>query len=191
MPDPPAMLLIGLYNNIGATYLDLDRQADASPHLAKAAELASDWLGPEDPTTLTILINLASLQAQLGEPAAAAQVFERVVRARETLLGPDAFDTLVTRHGLYTAVLATGDAARAAESFAALLDDCRTVLGDHWLTAAAHVSCASALRAQGRADEALPHAEAAADLFTRLLGPDHSRTTTASQMARELRESPP
>ncbi len=191
MPDPPAMLLIGLHNNIGATYLDLDRQADASPHLARAAELASDWLGPEDPTTLTILVNLASLRSQLGDPAGAVEVFERVVRAREALLGPAAYDTLVTRHGLYTAVLAAGDAPRAADAFAALLDDCRDALGEHWLTAAAHVSCANALRAHGRTAEALDHADAGAALFTDLLGPDHPRTATAAEMVRELRAARP
>lgn len=187
MTDAPRMLRIGLHNNIGATYLDLGRDAEAGPHLTTAADLASDWLGPDDPTTLILLGNLASFRTKSGDAAGAAEAFERVVGAHMARLGPVASDTLMARHGLQTARLAEGRAEDAAAGFAALVADCRAALGTgHWLTAASHVSHASALEALGRSGEAHAEAVVGAELFRELFGPDHPRTTTARDLAARL-----
>lgn len=187
MADAPRMLRIGLHNNIGATYLDLGRDAEAGPHLTTAADLASDWLGPEDPTTLILLSNLASFRARSGDARGAAETFERIVGAHMARLGPVAIDTLTARHGLHTARLAEGKADEAAAGFEALVLDCRTALGTgHWLTAASHVSYASGLEALGRTGEAHIQATIGAELFREVLGPDHARTTTAQDFASRL-----
>ena len=191
MDERPRMLLIGLHNNIGATYLDLGRLEEAGPHLRSAGEMASEWIGPENPTTLMLLGNLASLRSRLGDAVGAGEVFERIVRARTALLGATAFDTLQARHGLHTAVAAQGNHAGAAEGFAGLLADCVAGLGNiHWLTAATRVSYARALQQLGRAHEALEQARLGAEAFDATLGPDHPRTTSAREMVRELTPSP-
>ncbi len=194
MDEPPRMLLIGLHNNIGATYLDLRRLSDASPHLTRASEMASDWIGPDDPTTLVLLANLASLRSRLGDPAGAAEVFERIVRTRTEQVGATAPDTLQARHGLYTAVMGRGeqgDAERAAGGFAALLADCTSSLGEaHWLTAATHISYAKVLEELDHTHEALRHARRGAEAFEITLGPDHDRTTSARELVRKLENAP-
>ncbi|RMH23632.1 MAG: hypothetical protein D6693_11175 [Planctomycetota bacterium] len=187
MPGAPAMLVMGLHNNIGATYLDLERYADASPHLEKAASMAADWFGPDDPTTLTILANVASLRSKLGDSAGAIDAFERIVAARTTLMGPEVYDTLIARHGLWSAHLAGADAAGAEAGFTDLLGACERGLGsDHWLTGATLVSRAKARQALGRLPEARRDAERGRDLFMALLGPDHARTNTAAALVAEL-----
>ncbi len=187
MPDAPVMLRMGLHNNIGATYLDLERYADASPHLEQAASMAADWFGPDDPTTLTILANVASLRSKLGDTAGAAEAFERIVAARTALMGPEVYDTLIARHGLWSAHLAGGDAAAAEAGFTDLLAGCERGVGpDHWLTGATLISRAKARQALGRLPEARDDAVRGRDLFTALLGPDHARTTTAAALMAEL-----
>src|SRR5262249_37289132 len=76
LTDPPRMTLLGLYNNIGATYQDLNCEREAEPYLHRAAELAAEWLGPENPDTLTIQANLAGLEAKLGDPLQGAAIYE-------------------------------------------------------------------------------------------------------------------
>lgn len=187
MDEPPRMLLIGLHNNIGATYLDLGRLEEAGPHLSSASAMASDWIGPEDPTTLMLLGNLASLRSRLGDPAGAEEVFERIVRARTALLGPTAFDTLQARHGLHTAVAAQGRHADAVDGFEGLLADCVGALGlNHWMTAATRISYARALQGVSRPAEALEQATLGAAVYQDVLGPEHPRTTSARDMVREL-----
>lgn len=187
MPDAPAVLVMGLHNNIGATYLDLERHAEASPHLEKAASMAADWFGPHDPNTLTVLSNAASLRSKLGDSAGAIEAFERIVAARSALMGPEVYDTLIARHGLWTAHLAGGDAARAEAGFTELLAGCERGLGpEHWLTGATLISRATALKALGRLSEGREDAARGRDLFMALLGPEHARTTTAAALLAEL-----
>jgi tetratricopeptide (TPR) repeat protein len=184
MPDAPAVLLMGLHNNIGATFLDLERHAEASPHLEKAASMAAGWFGPDDPTTLTILANAASLRSKLGDTAGAVGAFERIVAARTALMGPEAYDTLIARHGLWSAHLAGGDAARAEDGFTELFGACERGLGsEHWLTGATLLSRARAREGLGRADDARADAARAHALFLALLGADHPRTRAAAELA--------
>jgi tetratricopeptide (TPR) repeat protein len=187
MPDAPTMLLIGLHNNIGATYLDLERPADAAPHLEKASALAQDWFGPDDPTALILLSNLASLRSDLGDADGAIEAFGRVVAGLTELVGPEAYDTLIARQGLWTAHLSRGDAAGAEAGFAELVAGCERGLGaDHWLTAACLVSHAKALQSLGRLPEARAAAGRGHAVFLAVLGPEHSRTSTAGALVAEL-----
>ena len=43
--EVPRLTLLGLCNNIGATYQDLDRDREAAPYLARAAALADETAG--------------------------------------------------------------------------------------------------------------------------------------------------
>lgn len=187
MPDPPTMLLMGLHNNIGATYLDFEDHAAAAPHLERASELAQGWFGPDDLSSLILLSNVASLRSDMGDTDGAIEAFGRVVAGLTGLMGAEAYDTLIARQGLWTAHFNGGDAAGAEAGFADLVDACERGLGgEHWLTAAAMLSHARALHAQGRLAEARARAEGARGVFLGLLGADHVRTTTAAGLVAEL-----
>jgi tetratricopeptide (TPR) repeat protein len=186
-PDTPRMTRLGLHNNIGATLQDLDRDAEAEPHLRTAVEMAHALFGPEHPWTLTIESNLASLESDLGRPDEALAAFQRVVDGQTALLGPDAVDTLTARHGYWSAMRKAGRPDEAAAGFSQLLDDVTAALGaEHSLTAQTEISLAHALADAGRVDEALPHARAAEQRLTALYGAENPRATGARQLVESL-----
>lgn len=190
MPDAPRMTLLGLHNNIGATMQDLRREHDAAPHLRVAADLAYESLGAEHPATLTIRGNLAGLEAKIGNPLRAAELYEEVVKVQASLFGADALSTLTARYGRWNALRLAGRPSEAAAGFGTLLEDMTRALGDpHWLTNQTRVTLARVLLDSGRAGEAMVHAERGLEHFLALYGPEHSRAQTASQLVDEIRVS--
>src|SRR5690606_29712790 len=159
----------------------------AAPYLREASDLAEKWLGPDNPATLTLMANRAGLEARLGDPARAAEIYRAVVDARASLLGESAHDTLTARHGLYNSLNLAGRHAEAADGFAALVADAEDSLGeDHWLAAQAHLSLATALRDSGDPLPAPPRAARAHARFLALFGPDLPRTQSAAALESEL-----
>jgi tetratricopeptide (TPR) repeat protein len=188
IPDPPHMVLLGLYNNIGATYQDLNREREAEPYLRRAVELASEWLGPESDDTLTIKANLASLEAKLGDPLEGAAVYETLIDARTRQLGPDALGTLTARYGYWDCLWLAREFDEAAEGYTALLPDMVRALGEtHWLTIQTRASLAHALRDGGHPDQALLWAKLAAEQFEALYGRSHARTINAVELFNQLK----
>lgn len=187
LPDEPRMLLIGLSNNIGATYQDMGQYADAAPYLRRAADLASQEFGAENPVTLTIQANLAGLEARVGDPMRAAELYASVARAQTTLLGPNAFDTLAARYGHSNSNLLGGRSAEAVDGFEMLLPDVESALGArHWLTGQTHSSLAVALQRIGRIDEATVHARSAVEIFEEIYESGHSRLDSARALLQSL-----
>lgn len=187
IPDPPRMILIGLNNNIGATYQGLNRDREAVPYLRRAAELASKWFVEDDPNRWTLQGNLASLEAEVGDPLVAAKLFEDVIQARTRILGPDSHDTMSARFGYWNALWIAKKFDDAASGYAALLPECARALGDkHWLTIQTRASLARTLHDGGRTEEALPYAQQAAAEFLALYGPDHPRTRTSTMMLADI-----
>jgi len=110
-----------------------------------------------------------------------------VVERQTRILGPDAHDTLNSRHGLWSSAWKAGRFEEAAAGFEELLADAERALGaDHWLTAQTRASLAHALADGGHAKEALVHARAAAESLAAQYGPDHPRTRNAQALATEL-----
>jgi tetratricopeptide (TPR) repeat protein len=191
MPSVAPITLLGLENNIGATLQDLERNAAAEPHLAAAAEHARKALGEDHPATLTIRSNLAGLMADNGRPLEAMEQYADVAERQARVLGPDAYDTLNSRHGLWSSAWKAGLNEQAAGGFEELLADAERALGDHWLTAQTQASLAHALADGGHAEQALPHARAAALALTASYGADHPRTRNAAALTAELEERTP
>lgn len=188
LPDQPRMTVLGLCNNIGATYQDLNQPEAAAPYLRRAASLAADWLGPESPGTLTIQANLAGLEAKLGDPGRAAELYDAVVKARTRTLGPAAFDTLASRYGYWDCLRIAERYGEAAAGLAALLPEVEGSLGEkHWLATQTRATLARTLLDGGRAAEALPYAERAAGEFVALYGPDHARSRTTTALLESIR----
>lgn len=186
-PDEPRMTLLGLENNVGATLQDLDRNAEAEPHLRASAEMAAELLGPQHPATLTIEANVAGLQADLGQTDTALETFTRVIEGQTALFGAQAQDTLTSRHGYWSALLKAQRAAEAAAGFTQLLADVTAALGaQHSLAAQTEISLAHALVDAGRAAEALPHAQAAQQQLTALFGADNPRAAGARALVESI-----
>ncbi|MCE9592998.1 MAG: serine/threonine-protein kinase [Planctomycetes bacterium] len=187
-PEPARFAQLGLYNNIGATYQDLERNAEAEPYLLRAAEIAANLLGPGDDGTLTLESNLAGLAADLGRPAEAAERYAHVITAREALNGPRAFETLNARHGYWSSRRKAGAHAEAVEGFLQLSSDVRDALGaEHSLAEQCELSLARALVDADRAADALPHAEWARERMLARYGAEHPRTKTATELVEALR----
>ncbi|MCC6408379.1 MAG: tetratricopeptide repeat protein, partial [Planctomycetes bacterium] len=180
---------LGLCNNIGATLQDLERNADAEPYLRRAATIAADVLGPDHEGTLTIQVNLAGLESDLGDTTRAAEMFSHVVERRTAVVGADALDTLIARYGYWNALWKGGRHADAAAGFGELSNDVVTALGaEHWLAAQCDVAWARALLDCDRAADALPLAERAERRLFALLGADHPRTRTALELVETIRK---
>lgn len=185
---PPRMALLELNNNVGATYQDLNRDAEAVPYMKKAAELATNFLGDEHPATLTISSNLAGLEAELGDSEAAAKLLDHVIKVRTRTLGPGAFDTLAARYAYWNALYKGRRFNECAEGYTAFLPDAATALGDgHWFVVQTRAALALALLDANRAQEGLPLAERAVEQFTALYGPNHDRTKGAAKTLGQIK----
>jgi serine/threonine protein kinase/tetratricopeptide (TPR) repeat protein len=187
LPAPPPMALIAFNNNIGAKYQDMNRDADAAPYLRRAEQLCAERLGPEHPNTLTIRGNLASLEAELGDPDRGLELMAEVIDVRTRLLGPSAHDTLIARYSYWNIEWIAKRFDAAAAGYLELLPDMERSMGaDHWLTAATRLALARAYFDGGRLADALPHATIARDRFLSLYGPDHPRTTNAAGIVERI-----
>ena len=114
----------------------------------------------------------------LGDSAAQAIVIgERLVAARERVLGPDHPDTLVAQNNLANAYSDAGRTAEAIPLHEQNLAARERDLGpDHPDTLGSRSNLAVDYRAAGRLDEAISLDEQTLASFERVLGPDHPDT---------------
>jgi len=191
LEDTSAMTLLGLNNNIGATYQGLNRDAEAAPYLRRAAELAKQHLSTKNPATLTIMSNLAALEAELSDFDRALPLYQETIAAQTELFGATAPDTLTSRYGYCNALWQGKRFDESVAAYAALLPDAVATHSEkHWLTAQIHSSLARALVDAGRPPaEALPHAERAVEQFQLVFSdPNHSRTRSAMDLLEKIRK---
>ena len=174
------MLQIGLCNNIGATLQDLARHEDAAPYLRRADGIADAWLGSDSPVSLSIRATLAGLEARLGDPDRAIELFDRVIEIRERQVGPLAYDTITARYGRCNAMILAGRPAEAVEPLVGLRSDVTASLGgEHWLLGQVVLALATAYRDLDRLPEALEAGREAAGVLQRSLGAEHPRSSSA------------
>jgi hypothetical protein len=184
------MTILGLCNNIGATYQDLGRDREAAPYLRRAATLAAQWIGADNPDTLSIQANLAGLEAKVGDPLRAAEIYDSIAQARAKAGGADSYDCFVARYGHWDALWIAKRFDEAAAGYRALLPDIERSLGEkHWLATQTRVSLARTLLDGGHAEEASPLAARGRDEFLVLYGPEHARTKTAAALVRQIEEA--
>ncbi len=184
---PPRGVLLGLCNNIAAGYQDLGDNGTAAPYLRRAVELAREVLGDAHPDTHTIEANLAGLEADIGDPLHAAELYRDLARRRREVSGRDDQDVLSASYGEFNALWKAKRHTDAAAGFESLIARMEEALAPgHWLTAHTRVSLARALRDSGRASDALPHAERGLSELLDALGPDHARTQSAGKLVEKL-----
>jgi tetratricopeptide (TPR) repeat protein len=184
---PPRGVLLGLCNNIAAGYQDLGDNHTAAPYLRRAVELAREVLGDAHHDTHTIEGNLAGLEADIGDPLHAADLYRDLALRRREFSGRDDQDVLSACFGEFNALWKAKRHVEAAAGFEALIGRMETALAPgHWLTAQTRISLACAQRDAGRIADALPHAVRGLSELLAALGPDHARTQSAEKLVETL-----
>ena len=126
------------------------------------------------------MARIANYLGSSGSYAAARDLQQRVLDARQPTLGLDHPDTLNTRADLARWTGRAGDRAAARDQFAALLPDRRRVLGpDHLDTLTASAELAYWTGQAGDPAAARDQCAALLPVMERVLGPDHPDTLTA------------
>ncbi|MFG2867416.1 tetratricopeptide repeat protein [Streptomyces sp. NPDC048338] len=148
--------------------------ADITPH---ARALVEDLDTAE---SLALLGSVARYDYESGQPANAAQNYQRHSDAQAACSGPDHPDTLTSRGNLASAYGAAGDLVRAIPLFERTYADCVRVLGDdHPHTLTSRNNLAGAYQSAGDLSRAIPlYVETLGDRL-RVLGENHPDTLTS------------
>jgi tetratricopeptide (TPR) repeat protein len=137
-------------------------------------------LGPEHPSTLTSMNNLASTLNARGDLDGAQTYEERVLEARTRILGPEHPDTLTSMNNLASTLKARGDLKGAQRYMQRVLEARTRILGpEHPDTLNSLLGLASTLKARGDLEGAQTYEERVLEARTRILGPEHPDTLTS------------
>ncbi len=91
--------LMEAYNSYNALYQQ-GRYSEAEPYAKDALRLGTEEFGPNDPTTATLLNNLAGLYEAQGHYAEAEPLFQRALAIWEKALGPEHPDVATSLNNL-------------------------------------------------------------------------------------------
>jgi len=142
-------------HTIGTTYLALTRAADAEPHLARAVELRTELLGPENVDTIQSRTKLASALHLRGRTREAIAELTALLDTATTALGPDHRETCIIHNTLGTLHLLLNQVDLAEfHQRRALEGRTRTLGADHLETLGARRALASVLVARRKFAEA-------------------------------------
>jgi non-specific serine/threonine protein kinase/serine/threonine-protein kinase len=189
MASVPRLTLIGLNNNIGATYQGLNRDQEAAPYLRRASDLAAEWFRDDNPDRWVLQGNLASLEAELGNADRGVELYTAVIQNLARIMGPESRPVMSARHMRANALWIGRKFDDAAREFSTLLPEIARALGEEdWLTIQTRSSLARTLFDAGKFTEALPFAEQAAREFHDTLGEAHPRTRNTKILLEDIRK---
>lgn len=174
-PDIHPVLL-----RVGKSLSDTGSVEAAIRHYARLLEQATQRLGDQKPSVLTVRRDLATQRGQHGEVERAVKDMDRLLADQLRLLGPDHPETLATRHELIWWQWTAGDRDGAERDLTTLLADRIRIQGhDHLDTLETRHNLYFAWAEAGQSERAL---EAYTGLLAdrlRLQGPDNSHTVSA------------
>lgn len=172
--------IIAEKRGVAKSYYERGEYRKAGEVWKEVLELSQRSVGPDHPTTLTCMNDLAStLQAQ-GDLVGARALQEQVLEGRRRILGRDHHDTLTSMNDLASTLYGQGDLNGAREVQEEVLISSRRILGpDHPDTLTAMNNLASTLYGQGELAYARTLEEEVLDSRRRILGPDHPDTLTS------------
>jgi serine/threonine protein kinase/tetratricopeptide (TPR) repeat protein len=173
--DP--LVVAGLQDRLGRTYLALGHAGKAESLFAKALATRRAGLGADDPLTLATERHRALALDAAGEPSQAVTLLERVRDDQVKALGAEHADTLGTQNDLALMYWRLGKSEEAVALMERVRDARVERLGaDDPLTLATLESLANVYVGAGRGTEAVALLESVRDARVKRLGPDHPDT---------------
>jgi tetratricopeptide (TPR) repeat protein len=97
------------------------QHSEAIPYAVEALRLGEEELGPDHPTTATLMYNLARLYRILGDYTKAEPLFRRSLAVREESLGPEHLDVAHSLENLAVLDKVQGNYAEAEQIYLRLL----------------------------------------------------------------------
>jgi tetratricopeptide (TPR) repeat protein/tRNA A-37 threonylcarbamoyl transferase component Bud32 len=176
-------------NTLGMTYWYQGEFDAAKPHLEKAYKIRRQWLGEDDPDTLTSLHNLAMLRWKQGQDGEAVALFRQALEGRRRVLGPEHEDTLWTQLNL--GMLWSNSQLDEGEALLRpAIESCKGTLGpNHHHTLYGQHDLAIVLWKNGKDEDARALARQTLEARSGSLGPVHPDTLrTMCLLARILVE---
>jgi tetratricopeptide (TPR) repeat protein len=162
---------------LGDAYGEVGQYEKAIAQLDLCARLWARHRGPENPSTLAALTNLATYYREAGRTAEAIEVYERVRAAQTTQRNPDQQHALITLNNLAAAYRDVGKRAEAAALFEQVRDaEVRTLGPDHPTTLMTLNNLATIYLDAGKVAEAAALFEQVRRAREKAPGPDHPTT---------------
>lgn len=128
------MNLAATYNALGMLYTARAQPARAVPQFERALELLKEGLPADHPNTLTVLHNIASTHASLGDWSTAERMQREILATRRRVLGDDNAAVAGATQALAISQLNQGRYAEAESTFAEGLAIYESVYGpDHFM----------------------------------------------------------
>jgi eukaryotic-like serine/threonine-protein kinase len=164
-------------HEIGVTWRNLGKNAEAIRHLERACALRREALGEDDPLTWHSTNSLAMAYQADGKLGLAIPLYARTLKAKEAKLGSDDLSTLLTRHNLAGAYLEAGRLDLAIPLLERTLKAEESRRGDSDpITLAARNNLAGAYRRDGQLDRAIPLLERTLKAQVSRQGVTHAET---------------
>ena len=166
-----------LLYNIARCFDIFGKYAEAEAMNRQALQLKEQVLGPEHPSTLSSMNNLAVALRQQGKHAEAEAMHRQALQLKEQVLGPEHPSTLDSMNNLALALDSQGKYAEAETMQRQALQLKEQVLGpEHPSTLDSMNNLALALDSQGKHAEAETMHRQALQLTEQVLGPEHPST---------------
>jgi tetratricopeptide (TPR) repeat protein len=187
---PHPVVLAELHGAVGEVYRSVGVHDRAEIHIQKSLDLHSSLNGPNQPGALTARHNLAALYIDMGRAAEAEQLYRGVLAVRQSKLGRDHTDTLLTIDQLALALERQQDPTKFDEAERLLrqnLEDRTKLQGrGHEDTLDTMLALANLLIKRQKWGEAEPFLTECHTEMRLVRGPKHPRCVAATNSLIEL-----
>ncbi len=161
-------------NSLGLHYYRRGLYPSARAQWEYALAIWEQELGPEHPSTVIVMANLARLLSAQGEFEEALPYLQRALEIRERTLGPKHPNTMMSLNNLGLLLKSLGKYKEARPLLERVLAIQEETLGmEHPTTGIGVNNLAVLLQAQGQYDEARPLYERALQIKQKAYGPEH------------------
>ncbi|KAK6214532.1 hypothetical protein LQW54_004253 [Pestalotiopsis sp. IQ-011] len=162
---------------VAVSHNNLGKYAKAEEIYRETLELRKSVLGPEHPSTLVSINNLANMLNSQGKYEEAEEMLRETLELRKSVLGPEHPSTLESINNLAVVLDSQGKYEEAEEMHRETLELRKSVLGpEHPDTLFSINNLALVLRSQGKYEEAEEMHRETLKLKKSVLGPEHPST---------------
>lgn len=185
--DPDGLDLANQLGNLASTLQGAGKLDEAADAYAEALEIRARGGGAEDAQAAVLAHNLAGLQRQLGEHAAALATARRAADLARRSFGTEHANTGIIL-GRAASITCDSDTAAALELFAEAAGPLASLGAEHWRVGVHRSLLGRCLLRAGRHDEAERELLAARDILAQR-GPDDANLRATETALRELYET--